>query len=199
MEQPSGFVNQTYPSHVFLLKKAIFGLKQEPRAWFNRFSLHLLQLGFLCSYVDPSLFVLKCPQGTIILLLYVDDIVLTNDNTPLMHRFIAKITQEFAMKDLGPLHYFLGKEVILYNGGLFLSQAKYFAYLLTNTQMLHANHVNTPLAMNHNPHLNKASEVNRTSYQSVISALQYLTLTHLDITHAINWSISLWLIQMRRP
>lgn len=64
MEQPPGFVNRCHPSHVCYLKRAIYGLKQAPRAWFNRFSQHVLQMGFFCSN-----------QNTVLLLLYVDDII----------------------------------------------------------------------------------------------------------------------------
>lgn len=93
---------------------------------------------------------------------------------------------EFAIKDLGPLHYLLGIKVIPYDGGVFLSQAKYATELLTKTKMLHANHVNTPLVVNHNLHLNQTSTVDGNSYRNVVGALQYLTLARPDITHAVN-------------
>lgn len=77
---------------------------------------------------------------------------------------------EFATKDLGPLHYFLGIEVIPYDGGIFLSQAEYALGILTKTKMLQSKHVNTPLAVNHNLHLTKTSEIDGTSNRSVVGA-----------------------------
>lgn len=65
----SGFVNPSFPNHVCHLKRALYGLKQSPRAWFERFSLFLLQIGFSCSRADSSLYILHCAQGTILLLL----------------------------------------------------------------------------------------------------------------------------------
>lgn len=77
MEQPPGFVSKEKSDHAFLLHKAIYGLKQAPRAWFDRFSYFLLETGFLYSTTDPSLFINHSAHGTIVLLLYVDDIILT--------------------------------------------------------------------------------------------------------------------------
>ena len=57
MKQPPGFEDPSKPDYVYKIKKAIYGLKQAPRAWFDKFSLFLLDFGFACSFPDPSLFV----------------------------------------------------------------------------------------------------------------------------------------------
>jgi hypothetical protein len=57
MRQPLGFVDPQHSSHVCLLQKSIYGLRQAPRAWFEKFSSHLLTVGFTASLADPSLFV----------------------------------------------------------------------------------------------------------------------------------------------
>ena len=93
------------------LKKALYGLKQAPRAWFDRFSIFLLKYGFFCSLVDPSLFIFHSNSDTLILLLYVDDILLTGSSVPLVTHLIQLLSSEFAMKDLGSIHYFLGIEI----------------------------------------------------------------------------------------
>ena len=80
MSQFPGFINRQYPQHVCLLKNALYCLKQAPRAWFDRFSMDLLHLGFTSNKADPSLFTLKTHQGKIFLLLYVDDIIVTRTN-----------------------------------------------------------------------------------------------------------------------
>ena len=70
---------------------------------------------------DTSLFIYHHGSETVYLLLYVDDIVLTASSTPLLRRVIAALQQEFATKDLGPLHYFLGLTVTRRDDGFFLS------------------------------------------------------------------------------
>ena len=76
MEQPPGFKDIDHPDYVCRLKKALYGLKQAPHAWFDRFSGFLLTLGFYCGTADPSMFVCRNKQGTFILFLYVDDMLL---------------------------------------------------------------------------------------------------------------------------
>ena len=80
MDQPPGFTNPSYPNYLCKLHKAIYGHKQAPRAWFDSFSLFLLHVGFFCSKVDSSLFILHCSARTILLPLYVDDIIVINNN-----------------------------------------------------------------------------------------------------------------------
>ncbi len=108
MEQPPVFLDPHRSTHVCHLHKAIYGLKQAPRAWFDRFSSFLLRLGFYCSPADSSLFIFRSSHHIIFLLVYVDDIIVTINNPSSLSSFISRLSAEFSMKDLGPLHYFLG-------------------------------------------------------------------------------------------
>ncbi|KAJ0985382.1 hypothetical protein J5N97_003738 [Dioscorea zingiberensis] len=186
MEQPPGYADPRFPTHVCRLKKAIYGLKQAPRAWFHRFSSFLLKVGFLCSYADPSLFVFSRSGGIIYLLLYVDDIVVTSNNTVLLDAFISQLHREFATKDLGSLHYFLGLEVHRTPAGLFLSQTKYAHDILARINMLECKPVATPMVVSH--HLSCDGDLcsDATLYRSLVGALQYLTITRPDISHAVT-------------
>ena len=83
MIQPPGFEDRAKPNHVCSLKKALYGLKQALRAWFDKFSNYLLEYGFMCSKADPSLFVYHHKGDTLVMLLYVDDILLTGSNPSL--------------------------------------------------------------------------------------------------------------------
>jgi len=121
--QPAGFVDPQHPDAVCLLRKSLYGLKQAPRAWFPWFATHLQQLGFIPSKADNSLFVLRHGDDEAHLLLYIDDIVLAASTTALLHRIIDQLRLEFAMKDLGPVHFFLGIQVRRTPAGFFLSQA----------------------------------------------------------------------------
>ncbi|KAK2985183.1 hypothetical protein RJ640_010472 [Escallonia rubra] len=88
MEQPPGFHDPNFPSHVCRLKRALYRLKQAPHAWFERLSIFLLNLGFFCSESDPSLFTFHCIKGTLLLLVYVDDMILTGDTLEFLEWFI---------------------------------------------------------------------------------------------------------------
>jgi hypothetical protein len=80
MHQPKGFVDNNNPHFVCKLYKALYGLKQAPRTWFNRLSSFLLELGFIASLVDSSLFILKNDFVLIFMLIYVDDIIITGSD-----------------------------------------------------------------------------------------------------------------------
>jgi hypothetical protein len=143
--QPTGFIDSTRPKHVCRLNRSLYGLKQAPRAWYQRFATFIISIGFTCSRSDMSLFVLQCAEGTTFLLLYVDDIVLTASSTQLLGRITASICSEFAMMDMGSLHYFLGIAVIRDSSGMHLSQAKYAAEILDNASMTACKSATTPV------------------------------------------------------
>jgi hypothetical protein len=145
MEQPPGAADPQYPSHVCKLRKALYGLKQAPRAWFDRFSIFLLQYGFFCSLADPSLFIFHSNSDTLILLLYVHDILLTGSFAPLVTNLIQLLSFEFAMKDLGPIHHFLGIEITQTLEGLHLSQSHYALTILERAGMVDCKPMSTPL------------------------------------------------------
>ena len=90
------------------------------------------------------MFVLCTGSHILILLLYVDDIILTGSSTTLLHSFISTLSNQFAMKDLGDLHYFLGLQVTRTPAGIFLSQQKYVADLLHKFHLHTTKPVTTP-------------------------------------------------------
>lgn len=111
LKQPPGFVDSQKPAHVCLLHKSLYGLKQAPRAWFQRLSSALLSLGFRGSRTDPSLFI-YCVNGTLLyMLVYVDDIILTGNNSSAIDHVVRSLSKSFAVQDMGSLTYFLGIEV----------------------------------------------------------------------------------------
>lgn len=104
MQQPPGFVDPSNPNHVCLLSKALYCLKQSPRAWFHTLSMTLLDLGFIASKYDPSLFVFRSKDRIMVLLVYVDDIILTGNDPGGLQELIGTLQNRFAIKDLGGLH-----------------------------------------------------------------------------------------------
>ena len=186
MEQPLGYVDPRHPNHVCRLNKALYGLKQAPWAWFHRFSTFLLQFGFHCSCANPYLFVYQRKVSTLYLLIYVDDIVLTGSNPCLLKDFIACLSNEFAMKDLSDLHYFLGIEVHHTPQGLFLSQSKYALDILEQASMVDCKPVSTPMVVGQHLSGNGSPYADLTHFRSIVGALQYLTITCLDLAHSVN-------------
>jgi hypothetical protein len=110
VEQPQGFEVHDREMHVCRLKKDLYGLKQAPRAWYGRIDSFLTSLGFTKSSVDPNRYFNVVDDGSVILLLYVDDLFLTGVEK-LISECKRKLAAEFGMKDLGMMHYFLGLEV----------------------------------------------------------------------------------------
>jgi len=78
MQQPPNFIHPFLPHHICRLHKALYGLNQAPRVWFSRLSTKLLDLGFIGSKADTSLFTLHSPSAIIFILIYVDDIIITS-------------------------------------------------------------------------------------------------------------------------
>ncbi|XP_019093231.1 PREDICTED: uncharacterized protein LOC109129436 [Camelina sativa] len=188
MKQPAGFVDEEHHDHVWLLQKSLYGLKQTPRAWFDKFSNFLLEFGFFCSIHDPSLFICAKNGDVIFLLLYVDDMVITGNSSSLLNSLLEELNKRFRMKDLGQLHYFLGIQAQFHSGGLFLSQQKYAEDLLIAAAMSNCSSVATPLPqqLNKAPHQDRLFE-NPKYFCSLAGKLQYLTLTRPDIQFSVNY------------
>jgi hypothetical protein len=106
--QPTSFVDADRPDLVYRLNRSLYSLKHAPRAWYSRFASYLASIGFVEAKSDTFLFIYRRGDDIVYLLLYVDDIVLTASTADLLHRTIVALQREFAMKDLGPLHHFLG-------------------------------------------------------------------------------------------
>ena len=119
MDQPPGFEDSTAPTHVCQLKRALYGLKQAPRAWFDQFSSFLIDYGFFCSTTDSFLFIYNHDSHILILLVYVDDIILTGSLDSLLAYFVSHLGVQFSIKDLRSLSYFLGVQVYHFSDGIF--------------------------------------------------------------------------------
>ncbi|CAL9021646.1 unnamed protein product, partial [Prunus brigantina] len=187
MAQPPGFIDPTRPSYVCKLHKALYGLKQAPRAWFHRISTFLLSVGFTRSQADTSLFIFQQASYTIFLLLYVDDIVVTGSDSTHLQQFISLFGAHFDIKDLGPLSYFLGLQVLHQNGTLHINQLKYAHDLLQKANLLNSKPASTPLAAKVLLSVSDGALIsNPTEYRELVGSLQYLTLTRPDISFAVN-------------
>jgi hypothetical protein len=184
--QPVGFVDPTQPDMVCKLNKSLYGLKQAPRAWYSRFATFLCSQGFFEAKSDTSLFVLRHASDTAYLLLYVDDIVLTASSPELLRRIISCLQREFAMKDLGTLHHFLGITVERRSPGMFLHQRQYIVDVLDRAGMADCKPCATPVDTQGKLSAIGPPVADPTGYRSLAGALQYLLFTRPDIAYAVQ-------------
>ncbi|XP_026417439.1 uncharacterized protein LOC113312921 [Papaver somniferum] len=175
------------PNKVCKLRRALYGLKQAPRAWFEKFSSAILQYDFTQSYYDSAMFTRSSNKGIVILLLYVDDMVITGSDNEGIRDLKNHLSTCFQMKDLGTLSYFLGIEVSKSADGYFVSQAKYAYEIIARSGITDAKVTDTPLEVNvrHGPSDGKLLS-NPTLYRQLVGSLNYLTITRPDISHAVH-------------
>jgi Reverse transcriptase (RNA-dependent DNA polymerase) len=147
----------------------------------------LVHLGFKGSSYDPSLFLHHTNGDIVIILIYVDDLVVTSNNPTLVQSVIDKLKAQFSIRDLGNLHYFLGIEMSANQYGLVLSQTKYLLDLLARVTISTYKPCLTPMVTG--VHLTQHGSslcTDPSLYRSVVGVLQYATLTRPDLAFPVN-------------
>eukprot|EP00253_Pinus_taeda_P024341 PITA_24341 len=147
VEQPEGFEVQDRQTHVCRLKKTLYGLKQDPQAWYERIDNYLMKLGFTRSEADLNLYFKVENDRSLILVLYVDNLFLIGED-PLIHQCKRELASKFEMKDPGLMHYFLGLELWQNPSEIILSQGKYIVKLLERFGMVDYKSVTTLMKLN---------------------------------------------------
>lgn len=186
---PSGFVDPDRPDYVCRLKKVLYRLRQTLRAWYQELKIFIQSVGFINSHVDASLFIYRNGCDCVYILVYVDDLIVTGSNTKLIDTFLMAPADQFSLKDLGELRYFLGIEVNRTSEGIHLMQNKYIHDLLTKQNMLTCKSVSTPMSSSPNLSLrptHRLDDITASQYQTVVGSLQYLAFTRPDIVYAVN-------------
>lgn len=149
-------------------------------------STTLLDWGFIASQADASLFIYRKQNVDLVLLIYVDDIIITSSSDAILTNLLTFLGTKFEVKDLEPLHFFLGIQVSRSHSGLHLSQTKYIRDLLTKTNLLDSKHVATPMALQPLSLYDGDLLLEPTSFRSLVGALKYCTMTRPDISFAVN-------------
>uniref|UniRef100_A0A2N9IEJ3 Integrase catalytic domain-containing protein n=1 Tax=Fagus sylvatica TaxID=28930 RepID=A0A2N9IEJ3_FAGSY len=185
MAQPPGF--ESKGEYVCHLKKSIYGLKQSPRAWFDKFSKAVVSHGMTRSQADHSVFFKKTKTGIVILVVYVDDIVITGSDKEGIQILINHLSSSFLTKYLGKLRYFLGIEVARSKAGISLSQRKYTLDILQDTGYLGSKPVATPMESNLKLMPDEGEFIDDPdTYRRLVGKLIYLTITRPDISYAVS-------------
>eukprot|EP00253_Pinus_taeda_P016675 PITA_16675 len=186
MEQPIGFI-QTDSSLVCRLKKSLYGLKQAPRAWYAKMDSFLLESGFSRCHSDNTVYTKKVGKSLIILVLYVDDLILTGSDPNLINHVKSSLKKKFEMTDLGQLHYFLGLQVLQSKEGISLSQSKYACDLLRHFHMEDCKPAPSPFQSGGKLSVTCTSpEVDATLYRQLVRKLLYLTHTRPDLSFVVG-------------
>lgn len=184
--QPAGFEKKGSEHKVLKLKKALYGLRQAPRAWNAKLDSSLLSLGFQKSTAEHGVYVRGKGAARLIVGVYVDDLIITGCSG--IGKFKAEMLKLFKMSDLGLLSYYLGLEVNQSAEGISIVQSSYAAKLLERSGMAGCNPCATP--METRLKLSKASEsplVDATEYRSIVGGLRYLVNTRPNLAFAVGY------------
>lgn len=187
MMQPPGYVDASQPNSVCRLHRSLYGLKQAPRQWNHCLRDALKDCGFYQSKLDHSLFILKQGSSVLYCLVYVDDLLLTGNDSGLLQNVEKRLQAKFLLNSLGPLHYFLGIQATWQHGNLFLFQTKYIKDLLHRVKMTEAKQVSTPATVSKIEATSATTALSDiTLYRSTIGSLQYLSFTRPEIAFSVN-------------
>lgn len=168
------------------LKKSLYGLKQSPRAWFDRFRRAVCDTGYTQCNGDHTVFYKHKGSFITIMAVYVDDIIITGDDVEEIKFLKESLGKAFEVKDLGPLRYFLGIEIVRSQKRIVLSQRKYVLDLLAETGMLGCRPCSSPIDRNHQIYAQSGDSVDRETYQRLVGRLIYLCHTRPDISYAVS-------------
>ena len=129
------------------LRKALYGLKQAPRSWYEKIHAYLIAFGFENSPTESTLYVKRVDDVFLIMVVYVDDMLLTGPNEKHIPDFKADLHASFEMSDLGHLHHYLGIQFMQVDGGIALCQSKYIDTLLQCFGLEDCKPIATPMEM----------------------------------------------------
>ncbi|KAJ9551882.1 hypothetical protein OSB04_015927 [Centaurea solstitialis] len=186
VSQPPGFEDPKYPDKVYKLRKALYGLHQAPRAWYDTLSPYLLENKFERGVIDKTLFIKRTKTDMLLVQIYVDDIIFGSTKDDMCKEFEELMHKKFKMSSMGELTFFLGLQVKQKPEGIFINQSKYVASMLQKFGMNDAKPASTP--METHKHLTadvEGEEVDVYHYRSMIGSLMYLTASRPDIMFAV--------------
>ncbi|KAI3813246.1 hypothetical protein L1987_17965 [Smallanthus sonchifolius] len=186
VKQPPGFIDHAHPNQVFKLDKALYGLHQATRAWYETLSGYLLSNNFRRGAIDQTLFI-KDEGGEILRVqIYVDDIIFGSTRKKLCKDFEILMHSKFEMSSMGELNFFLGLQVKQVPNRIFISQSKYVKSILERFKMPDCSAARTPIQVHHQLTPDKdGQDTDQHQYREMIGSLMYLTASRPDIMFAV--------------
>ncbi|GJW15080.1 putative ribonuclease H-like domain-containing protein [Tanacetum coccineum] len=184
--QPPGFEDPDFPDRVYKVEKALYGLHQAPRAWYETLSTYLLDNGFQRGKINKTLFIKRHKGDILLVQVYVDDIIFGSTKKELCNAFEKLMHEKFQMSSIGELTFFLGLQVQQKKDGIFISQDKYVDEIIKKFRFTEVKTSSTPIETQ-KPLLKDENdeEVDVHMYRSMIGSLMYLTSSRPDIMFAV--------------
>ncbi|GJY28558.1 putative ribonuclease H-like domain-containing protein [Tanacetum coccineum] len=184
--QPPGFEDPQFLDKVYKVEKALYGLHQAPKAWYETLSTYLLENRFRRGTIDKTLFIKKDKDDILLVQVYVDDIIFGSTKKSLCVEFEQMMHKRFQMSSMGELTFFLGLQVKQKDDGIFISQDKYVADILKKFDFVTVKTASTLIETNKALFKDEeAEDVDVHLYRSMIGSLMYLTASRPDIMFAI--------------
>ncbi|KAA0059680.1 putative gag-pol polyprotein [Cucumis melo var. makuwa] len=185
--QPKGFTDSEFPQHVYKLNKALYGIKQAPRVWYERLTIYLGCKGYFKGGADKTLFINRTDNDLIVAQIYFDDIIFRGFPKELIDNFIDIMKSEFEMSMVGELFCFLSLQIKQRSEGIFMSQEKYAKHTVKKFGLEQSRHKRTPATT----HVKITKNTNGTTvdhkfYRSMIGSLLYLMGNRPDIAYAVG-------------
>jgi hypothetical protein len=171
VSQPPGYIIARKENSVLKLKRALYGLRQAPRAWYAKLDASLVSLGFTRSPLEHAIYRHGNNNRYLLVGVYVDDLIITGTNLQDIAAFKQQMQELFRMSDLGQLSYYLGIKVIQGEDEITLCQRRYAKKVMEVAGLKNCNSCRTP--MDCPLKLKKEDdngEVDKTLYRSVIAA-----------------------------
>ncbi|GJU08943.1 putative ribonuclease H-like domain-containing protein [Tanacetum coccineum] len=170
---------------VYKVVKALYGLHQAPRAWYETLANYLLSNGFKRGKIDQTLFIKKQKGDILLVQVYVDDIIFGSTNKELCTGFEKLMKDKFQMSSIGELTFFLGLQVQQKEDGIFISQDKYVAEILKKFNYSNVKSASTPVDLEKPWSKVEMLMMLCHLYRSMIRSLMYLTASRPDIMFAV--------------
>ncbi|GKE02973.1 uncharacterized mitochondrial protein-like protein [Tanacetum coccineum] len=182
--QPIGFEDPDFSNIVYKVEKALYGLHQALRAWYETLSTYLLDNGFQRGKIGKTLFIRRIKSDILLVQVYVDDIIFGSTKKSLCIKFKKIMHKKFQISSMGDLTFFLGLQVKQKNDGIFISQDKYVTETVKKFSFSNVKTASTPMET-HKPLLKDidGEDVDEHLYRSMIGSLMYLTYSMLDIIY----------------
>ena len=187
VSQPEGFEVKGSERKVYLLHKALYGLRQAPRAWNHKLNRILLELGFNKCSKEPSVYTKAVNNNILVVAVYVDDLFITGANERNVEEFKKEMATKFDMSDLGRLSYYLGIEVQQEEDRITLNQQRYARKILEESGMKNCNMTQTPMEAGLKLSKSiKEEDIDATRYRRNVGCLRYLLHTRPDLSYTVG-------------
>jgi hypothetical protein len=187
VQQQEGFVTTGEERKVLRLRHALYGLRQAPRAWYEKLDGTLCKLGFTQSEHEHAIYCRGGGGRQLIVGVYVDDLLITGTTPEEIGRFKREMQLQFKIVDLGLLSFYLSLEIQQGTGGIGLCQAHYAMKILQTARMGDCNSTQTPMEERLKLSRDSEAEEDATLYRKLIGSLRYLVHTRHDLIFVVGY------------